>query len=873
MGRKRIAALIRKAAFAAPLLVSWTGNLLALPAGRLPEIGPSSAFLIYYGNDFGAQQLQLMSRFDAVVLNPRSSQMTPAVVATLKKAGVRYVFGYISIGEDDAPNPVNGNGEGPVFHNGTAIVPENRGIASFYVDQEWNGTEYVSDGTADLNSNFGGRFVLPNSDWRWVINTQRIGGSAGLPSRSVAGLQQLAGNRQSDMDQDRTHNFGFDGFFLDTIDTAGPFENVWGYYAWAAEEMRNTVQFVHETYPDKFILANRGLFFHNPNLHNRTFNISPYDFTIRPYINGVLFESYTLDSDPAHLEVSPYFADNKYNYAPKLIAEGNRLDGFTIFSLDYQLKKPDSLLRSSIDERAANGWVGYLAPDGQLDRISTYVLDHPPLRDTAPPSWSSAGALGSAPVPDRVGIQSVMLGKRAGEVIIHWDVARDQTPPVRYNIYSSSDPGFSNPVRYSAVAYSIGDGWSLNTSAAYANKFTLTGLPPGTYYFRVRAQDTSDTGREEQNTVTLSLVVPGSNPGSNIVVDGNLKDWSGLQKFDEDPDDVAGSNNPADWRSIALAHDGANLYFAYVNDGPITLTWAYTIYLDTDCNRATGFRGSQNEFPIGSDYILQGAYLFRYSGNGSNWSWTYVGRAANAVSGERAELALPRGWIENPSQIRFFAVADNSAFAGGTAVDLYPDGALKPGAIPRYLTYSLSSISNPVSSITIDGSLSDWSETALFVSDPDDVSGAANRLDWKQVQIAHNASRLFVAYTNDGPITLNAAFNMYIDSDQNRKTGFRGAGNDFPIGAEYLLQGSNLYRYTGDGTTWSWSWVGTSAFAVNGNVAEFSIPQSWIGDPVAFGFFMLGDNTIYPAGVAIDQYPDGAILSGGSGAFFDYRIR
>ena len=52
-----------------------------------------------------------------------SSQMTPAVVATLKKAGVRYAFGYISIGEDDAPNPVNGNGE--------AIVPENRGIASF----------------------------------------------------------------------------------------------------------------------------------------------------------------------------------------------------------------------------------------------------------------------------------------------------------------------------------------------------------------------------------------------------------------------------------------------------------------------------------------------------------------------------------------------------------------------------------------------------------------------------------------------------------------------------------------------------------------------------------------------------------------------
>jgi len=139
--------------------------------------------------------------------------------------------------------------------------------------------------------------------------------------------------------------------------------------------------------------------------------------------------------------------------------------------------------------------------------------------------------------------------------------------------------------------------------------------------------------------------------------------------------------------------------------------------------------------------------------------------------------------------------------------------------------------------------------------------------------IAHDSSRLFVAYVNDGPITLNAALNMYIDSDQNRQTGFRGTGNDFPIGAEYLLQGANLYRYTGDGTSWSWTWVGTSTFALSGNIAEFSIPQSWIGNPSAFAFFLLGDNTIYPGGSALDQYPDGAIRSGGSGSFFDYRIR
>ncbi len=679
---------------AAVLLLLTAGSLPVLPAARYQGIGASSGFLVYYGGDFSAQQLKLMSRFDLIVLHTRTTPVTPAVVAAVKKAGVRYVLAYITIGEDDETALIPGNGEGPVFHNGASIEQENKGVASFYVDQEWNGTEYVSDGRPDVDPYYGNRFILPNADWRWVINTQRIGGSPGLPARNVAGLQQLAGARQSHTDQDRTHNFGFDGFFVDTLDMAAPFDNVRGYYAWAAEEMRNTVKFIHDTYPSKFILANRGLFFYNPNLRNAKFNIRPYDFSIRPYINGALFESYTLENNPANQGVSPYFDDNKYNYAPKLIAEANRSDGFTIFSLDYQLNRPDALLRLAIDERAANGWVGYIAPDGQLDQISTYALDHPPLRDNAPPSWWSTGAFGSSQVPDRVGIQSLSLGKHSGEIVLQWDVARDQTPRVRYNLYRSLDPAFFNPIRYFDVAYGIGDRWNKDTSSGFANKFTVTGVPPGTYYFRVRAQDSSEGGgREDQNTVTLPIVVPAvvnaaSNPGLNVVIDGNIQDWSGATKFQEDPDDVTGLNNPADWRSIALAHDNSNVYFAYVNDGPITLNWAYTVFFDTDGKRETGFRGSQGEFPIGADYMLQGSDLYRYAGVGSNWSWAYVGSSTFAVSGNSAELALPRSSIGNPSQILLFCLADNSAFPGGNAVDLYPDDAFRAGATWRFMVYT-----------------------------------------------------------------------------------------------------------------------------------------------------------------------------------------
>jgi hypothetical protein len=285
-----------------------------------------------------------------------------------------------------------------------------------------------------------------------------------------------------------------------------------------------------------------------------------------------------------------------------------------------------------------------------------------------------------------------MLGRQAGEIIIHWDVARDQTTPVRYDVYRSSNPAFFDSVRYPAVGYESGEGWTSNTGSAYANKLTLEGIPPGTHYFRVRARDGSEGGRQEQNTVTLSIVVPPaattnsvSNPQANITIDGNLEDWSGAEKFDADPDDVAGANNLADWRSITFAHDSNNIYLAYMNDGPITLNWAYTIYIDTDANSSTGFRWPQA--PIGSDHILQGPHVFRYSGDGASWSWSYVGTTVHAVAGESVELALPREWIGNPAAIRFFGVADNFAFAGGNSIDLYPDTALTSGAMPRYFTY------------------------------------------------------------------------------------------------------------------------------------------------------------------------------------------
>ena len=477
------------------------------PATRLTDIASRSRFVVYYGADFSTPQLEALAQFDVVVLEPNVANFTPAIVAELQRRGVKYVLGYISIGEEPSFVPVSaGDGTGPVHYTGGAVVTGNHGVASYYVDQAWNGSSYVSDGLPDVNGGFGSRYVHPNAQWRAQLDSQRITGSP----RSVAGLAQIAGRRGSDDDTDRSHNFGFDGFFLDTLDTAGPYANVAGYYPWTAPAMRDTVQFVREHYPDKTILANRGVFFFNPGIVNSTYGIRPYDYTIRPYIHALLFESYYLDSNPGNVGASPSFGDNKNNFAQKLMAEANRPDGFTVFSLDYQMNRGAALYDQAIVESVVkNGWVSYLAPDGLLSSVGTYVRDHPAPADTTAPVWDSTGSPPFSPgdVLDRVGIQSLVAGAQAGSVVLHWDVARDQTPPVKYNVYRSATADFAVSQKYAAVSFAIGDGWATDPTTAFANKTTITGLANGTHYFRVRAEDSAVPSHEDGNMVTLSITV------------------------------------------------------------------------------------------------------------------------------------------------------------------------------------------------------------------------------------------------------------------------------------------------------------------------------------------------------------------------------
>jgi hypothetical protein len=208
---------------------------------------------------------------------------------------------------------------------------------------------------------------------------------------------------------------------------------------------------------------------------------------------------------------------------------------------------------------------------------------------------------------------------------------------------------------------------------------------------------------------------------------------------------------------------------------------------------------------------------------------------------------------------------------------LYPNNALNAGGGDTYLAYRITDVSNPIplKAIVVDGNLSDWvSLTSFGMESPGFSISTSNTVDLAQLWIAHDATNLYIACQNYGPTTngLNAAYNLYLDTDGNRSTGYRGGANNFPIGADYLLQGSSLYQYTGTtGTDWNWTFVGTATAAVATSNAEFSLPRAWLGNPDLIKLFFLDDNPSI-GGTLQDAYPRNALQSGGGGGWFAYRV-
>jgi len=493
---------------------------------------------------------------------------------------------------------------------------------------------------------------------------------------------------------------------------------------------------------------------------------------------------------------------------------------------------------------------------------------------------------------------------------------------------------------------------------------TLTGNLPALTYTpapgHLGADQFTFTVRDAISTsapAVVSIMTIGGVPNNEttITVDGSLAEWAGVASFGSDPVDATGAGDQIDWREGWVAHDATDFYFAYENNNPVTVSWGYGIYIDTDNSTATGFQNFDGSYPIGADYVIEANELLRYTGTGTDWSWSLVSLNELQISGNTAEIRIPRNALGNPDRLRLFYVGENAANNGPT-VDYYPDTALDVSAVSRTFTYDTGSQSanaapvataqslslqqgasitvnltatdangdtlsyqvtrqpvsgtltgaapsllytpnggfsgadsfefraydgtvtsdpavvtlsvipaspapngsNFVSALTIDGSLQDWAGVTPLAADASDINSAAEKIDFRQGYIAHNDSMLYLAYQNDVPMSqLTWGHAVFIGTDDANTTGFRGFSSELPVAADFLLEGTDLYSYSGSGTNWLWTYVATVNAQQVGTIAEIALSRAQLGNPSAIEIYWRGQNEAV-GGNGVDFYPDAA---------------
>lgn len=746
---------------------------MGFAGGPVPGFNATTPYLVYYGNWDSTKVAYARNNYRLVILHP-TSNVTAANIATIRRgpdnvAGTTddvLVLAYISVAEDDRPGaPFVGDGSGPrvdprasdndplasITNVLGAPSPGGTAYASYYLDTKAN-----ANGVPDQNSTFGGYYVNAGDPaWREVLQTMT------KLSNGRAGLDEILTGTNG-------ISYNCDGVFLDTLDTAAPNSFGGTAYEWTAPGMQSLVRWISTNYPGKVVMGNRGLFFYNSNLKN-------YAYSLRPYLNMVMFESYFTDSSNSG-QVSASFPDNKYNYAPKINAEAGRPDGFNVVALNYDQTPAlpaATIAQDYLESMRIQGWSLYRTDPALNSAFQTNAaLWLATNVDIQMPAWDSTAAQSPAPPAPRVGIQEALAGDQS--VTVRWDVAHDQTGPIRYNLYYSSGTAlnFTTATKLPNVLAAMPANYATGTGAGiYPFEYTVSGLSNGAVYtFAVRAEDSANPSHEDTNTVSRSVIVGTNNSAGtyrSITMDGTFDDWAGVPVLAIAPF----TNTVVNFATLAAANDSNYLYlhFTLYGSGAPYSDFNSHIFVDADNNGASGYvptglsLGSEFMIESGAGYDERNGVFNAGSVSGLNWQLTPAGASTEFEARLARAATYPGGMqVFTNSAIRI-ALQDNRGSVLLPAGVVYQFALPDPYALWREHFFNASELTNAV--VSGDG------------ADPDG-DGIANLVEYgfnlnPRVVSAPNLPRGFIA---------DVSGQNYFEVQFTRRNA--------PAGVEYLLQTS-----------------------------------------------------------------------------------
>ncbi len=260
-------------------------------------------------------------------------------------------------------------------------------------------------------------------------------------------------------------------------------------------------------------------------------------------------------------------------------------------------------------------------------------------------------------------------------ILFTWEAAIDlQGDTVTYDLEISDKPEFAP----GDIKFSINN----LTGTSYATQWML---PAGDYFYKVTARDASNPKENwqlsfsEYSSEDIDFIANGIEPFTvdisghspepvslDIIIDGKRKDWKNVS-FWTDFNDIKPKKS-VDWRKAWFAQDHNNIYIAYLNDSKILKNklWAWSIYLDTDDNSMTGYQVGS----IGAEYLLEGRFLWKYTGNGEDWSWEKITEVEYAIKKKFAELSIPKNALNNSSKYKILLYGANNYLDNNAPVDL-----------------------------------------------------------------------------------------------------------------------------------------------------------------------------------------------------------
>ena len=212
----------------------------------------------------------------------------------------------------------------------------------------------------------------------------------------------------------------------------------------------------------------------------------------------------------------------------------------------------------------------------------------------------------------------------------------------------TTDRGSNSQVEYGTTT-AYGTSTPLNVNMVTAHSVQLTGLTPSTtYQFRVKSADAQGISAVSGNNSFATEALPDIPPP--VTIDGDASDWNNISAIAEPT-----------LTSLKVTNDSTRLYLCVEGVG---LNVKSQFYFDTNNSSSTGFRvtgWSAN----GCEYLLENNLLHRYTGTGSNWSWSLVGSMTFAKNNTVIEAAIPFSSMQLAAgrTIRLGFLLNNSAYA------------------------------------------------------------------------------------------------------------------------------------------------------------------------------------------------------------------